>query len=550
MGARPVEEEKGVDGKILFRDHPDPKQKPQSIVFSVKGGGTGVKDVRDLDSVVAKTGAAKRGFSPLVPKLWERGRTGKIDCGAVSSPIPGCTRGVTDGAECFTLRAMNRKHLVLVIVYVGSLGIAYWMGGGSSPVRELTPPVTAEGSATVLPPKEKPEAVSRGEDAAEEGKGGKKDVHLLIAKARLEFGSGMGGMMNIRGMLRAIAPIAELDDSQIQEALTEVEKTVREPQQKMMFYSLLLGQWAETDGPGAMKYAQTKMDKGSMMNMGITSSVLGTWAHKDPEAVWKWMQTEGADDGNEQTHRMAVTAVFAGLAANNLDSALARAGSLDEQSRSMALSGIAASAGDGAGRQRLLDRTGSLPAEQRNTLRQQVASQWAMSDPDAAVAWIHSLPADEQKPVRDQAAQMMLMMKPAAGAELMLEGVEEKDRPQVYDRVVMQWANQDARAAGEWLQKQPQGPELDNARMSYARSIAQRDPAAAMDWARSVQNEKQRPDSIGTVYQMWRGKDPAGAEAALNASGLSAEQVKAIREGPKRTQGEEVAVPTVRSDGK
>lgn len=62
VGARPVEEKKGadggVDGKILFRDHPDPKQKPQAIIFSVKGGGVGVKDVRDLDSVVSKTGAA------------------------------------------------------------------------------------------------------------------------------------------------------------------------------------------------------------------------------------------------------------------------------------------------------------------------------------------------------------------------------------------------------------------------------------------------------------------------------------------------------------
>ncbi len=62
VGARPVEQKKGadggVDGKILFRDHPDPKQKPQSIIFSVKGGGVGVKDVRDLDSVVTTIGAA------------------------------------------------------------------------------------------------------------------------------------------------------------------------------------------------------------------------------------------------------------------------------------------------------------------------------------------------------------------------------------------------------------------------------------------------------------------------------------------------------------
>lgn len=62
VGARPVEEKKGadggVDGKILFRDHPDPKQKPQAIVISVKGGNLKLDDIRALDSVVTKTGAA------------------------------------------------------------------------------------------------------------------------------------------------------------------------------------------------------------------------------------------------------------------------------------------------------------------------------------------------------------------------------------------------------------------------------------------------------------------------------------------------------------
>ena len=62
VGARPVEEKKGadggVDGKILFRDHPDPKQKPRAIIFSVKGGHVGVKDVRELSDVVRKTDSA------------------------------------------------------------------------------------------------------------------------------------------------------------------------------------------------------------------------------------------------------------------------------------------------------------------------------------------------------------------------------------------------------------------------------------------------------------------------------------------------------------
>ena len=47
-----------MDGKILFRDHPDPKEKPQSIVFSVKGGHLKLDDVRALDSVVKTQSAA------------------------------------------------------------------------------------------------------------------------------------------------------------------------------------------------------------------------------------------------------------------------------------------------------------------------------------------------------------------------------------------------------------------------------------------------------------------------------------------------------------
>jgi site-specific DNA-methyltransferase (adenine-specific) len=49
--------DKGIDGKILFRETPK-QPKPSQIVFSVKGGGTSVKDVRDLRGVIERDGAA------------------------------------------------------------------------------------------------------------------------------------------------------------------------------------------------------------------------------------------------------------------------------------------------------------------------------------------------------------------------------------------------------------------------------------------------------------------------------------------------------------
>jgi len=61
VGARPFEQKKGadhgIDGKIFFRDDPR-AAKPEQIIIQVKGGKTGVKDVRDLRGVLDREGAA------------------------------------------------------------------------------------------------------------------------------------------------------------------------------------------------------------------------------------------------------------------------------------------------------------------------------------------------------------------------------------------------------------------------------------------------------------------------------------------------------------
>jgi hypothetical protein len=70
VGARPVEQKKGadhgVDGKILFRD--DPKaSKAEQIIIQVKGGKTGVKDVRNLRGVLEREKAAMAVLISLQP---------------------------------------------------------------------------------------------------------------------------------------------------------------------------------------------------------------------------------------------------------------------------------------------------------------------------------------------------------------------------------------------------------------------------------------------------------------------------------------------------
>jgi len=61
VGARPVEQKKGadqgIDGRLFFHDE-GAKGTTKQVILSVKSGGVGVKDVRELDSVVAREKAA------------------------------------------------------------------------------------------------------------------------------------------------------------------------------------------------------------------------------------------------------------------------------------------------------------------------------------------------------------------------------------------------------------------------------------------------------------------------------------------------------------
>ena len=74
VGARPVEQKKGadrgIDGKILFRDDPRAAN-PEQIILQVKGGKTGVKDVRDLRGVLEREKAAMGVLISLQPPTKE-----------------------------------------------------------------------------------------------------------------------------------------------------------------------------------------------------------------------------------------------------------------------------------------------------------------------------------------------------------------------------------------------------------------------------------------------------------------------------------------------
>ena len=78
MGARSVELEKdvdhGIDGKSLFRAVPKASRAEQTII-QVKGGKTGVKNVRDLCGVLDREKAGMAVLTSLQPPTRDGGRS-------------------------------------------------------------------------------------------------------------------------------------------------------------------------------------------------------------------------------------------------------------------------------------------------------------------------------------------------------------------------------------------------------------------------------------------------------------------------------------------
>ncbi len=424
---------------------------------------------------------------------------------------------------------MNTPRIFVAAAWLASLAVAYFVGTSGETARHSSATTPAPTPAPTASADAGPVTAPGDEASRAEVRSEKKNGAMMLARAHLERG---GGGTATRGMLRALASLTELDEAQLQEALAAVEHSPLETDEIRMFYGTLLGLWAETDGRAAMAYVQGKLGKGSPYRLIALDRVLSNWVVRDPDAVWKWFETQPKDDMEDNILNIAARFVFKGMAAHHLEAALARLNTLNDPLRTTAALGITEGVSDNPSRRRLLDHTASLPPDQRDQIRKGVIPGWALSAPDEVVAWIRALPADEQKSMRDSASNSLLSVKPALAAEFMLEGATEKDKLGIWSQIMSGWAEKGTVAAGEWLTKQPQGPELDDARTSYALLIASRDPAAAMDWARSVQNEKNRTPTVGMVYWLWHDEDPTAAAAALRASGLPLDTVNQLLQKP------------------
>jgi hypothetical protein len=83
-----------------------------------------------------------------------------------------------------------------------------------------------------------------------------------------------------------------------------------------------------------------------------------------------------------------------------------------------------------------------------------------------------------------------------------------------------QWARDDYKAAGLWLNDFKDGPAKDAAVKSYADSVAPYEPASAAEWALTLPEGEERKKLLISIHDQWKSKDAEAAAEFARENGI------------------------------
>lgn len=207
--------------------------------------------------------------------------------------------------------------------------------------------------------------------------------------------------------------------------------------------------------------------------------------------------------------------------------------------------------------QALPEAVKAMQATKESELLRQPLEEWFKRDPGAATAWVATQSGDPRVVADAMLLQRTAMENPEAAmqgyaalqqqttdpkhltrlAGSIGESLAQRDiaaarewagtlppgEPQnaAFYQIAARWVDTDAPAASEWIRTLPPGNARDNAAGRLIEKIQRQDPAAALEWARSMQNESQRTQMTQRVLGTWQEQDPEAAKAAREALQLA-----------------------------
>lgn len=280
----------------------------------------------------------------------------------------------------------------------------------------------------------------------------------------------------------------------------------------------------------------------------LRRSLLRAWASRQPEAARAWMEeTKGTLPSFLRARRYA--AWLEGMAERDPAAALAEALDFPVANRSegwmqrRAVAELVEGEVEEGRVDPLLATLSAWPeGEVRQSALEALYGAWVRRDPEAALA--HWGSRERGASAEDSGLAAGLVREwteanPAEAAAFVRSlGPEDPAYEAAVSTLVERWSRYEIEGPAAWLNGEPLTAKTDRAVAVYSVRAAREDPAAAMSWAESIQEEELRTGAMQRVAESWRERDQEGFDRFLEGSGLDEETRASLRNPPGPGWGE------------
>jgi len=333
----------------------------------------------------------------------------------------------------------------------------------------------------------------------------------------------------------ALAEIPLLDSTSTRELLASAFMLPSSQPDRGRIIRALLENLAKTDPEGALELASSVESMREKERARI--AVLQEWGQSDPSAALAWAN-QNLRDEPPRTRRAQISSIYRGYAVNNPQAAFNQALAIENDSRmrDQALNAIISTQVNSGNLQSAKQAIDAVDDDGLKTqLRAELVEEWASFDPEAAGRYVEALGDQASTRVKTELLGEWAESDPAAAAAWL--GQLADDDPAIArasSAIIREWTRYDLNSSAEWLNSLPASPELDRAIISYTFRAAEEDPAAAMTWAESIENDRRRTWMMERVAATWKTKDAGAFTQYLDNSELTEAQRKKLEEAQNR----------------
>tara|TARA_R100000027_G_scaffold67749_1_gene68495 strand:- start:16380 stop:17720 length:1341 start_codon:yes stop_codon:yes gene_type:complete len=308
---------------------------------------------------------------------------------------------------------------------------------------------------------------------------------------------------------------------------------------------MLLGEMAETDPAGAMKFAQ------SISSISESEStrrdILQAWGRNDPQSALAWIESNRGSIPSRLYSRRLESWV-SGYAELDPAGAFAYVSAIETTNR-----------GDRWMKERMIEEIvetqvranqldealaelQKLPEGRlRSEALEEFYSEWARQDPQGAAEHFLNNREEDSERVAAGLIRQWASADPVQAAEFVSSMDASDPAYQVaISSLIERWSNYDLEGPAQWLNELPPSPEIDRAVAVYSVRASAEDPEGAMSWAASIESEDTRGRVMQRVAAEWKESDPEGLEGYIVENDLdegTATELRNARSGGRRWRG-------------